>query len=130
MIERTLPLLEQRMSSERSSSQFAIACCAALAICLVVACGAGDSTNGGDSSLQVGSSASVTLGTPRSVQGGAAGGEYLFVVTDTAVNGSSDTTSFQVASTGIGVAGAVKAPSTSRSPSGVADMTRGPVLDY
>ena len=72
----------------------------------------------------------VATGSTLTVLGGSAGGEYVFVVTDTATDGSSSATTFQVATTGVSAAGAVSAPSTSRSPIGATDALRGPVLDF
>ena len=121
------------MSPYRPSSQIALKCCAAIAASLVLACGATDATStgpGGDSPPAVGSSQLVAIGTTLSLPGGSAGGEYVFVVADTAVDGSLAATTFQVAATGVGGPGAVSAPATSRSPSGLAGATRGPVLDF
>jgi hypothetical protein len=123
------------MSAERPSSHRVFLCCAAVASSLALACGATDATSttggaGGDSPFTVGSTEIVATGSTVSLQGGSAGGEYVFVVADTAVDGSSAATTFQVATTGVGGAGAVSAPATSRSPSGLAGATLGPVLDF
>ena len=119
------------MSPYRPSRQLAISCCAAIAASLGLACGGSDatSTNGGDSPLAVGSTRDVASRTV-SLAGGSAGGEYVFVVADTAVDGSSAATTFEVTTTGVGGAGAVSAPATSRTPSGLARATRGPTLDF
>ena len=123
------------MHADSSVRRRGIGCAAALAAALGLACGSTDATSttggtGGDAPLAVGNSAVVAIGSTLTVPGGSAGGEYVFVVTDTATDGSSAATTFQVATTGVGGAGAVGGPSTSRSPIGAADALRGPVLDF
>jgi hypothetical protein len=66
--------------------------------------------------LAPGASATLAAGGKISLLGGTAGGEYVLVVADTAVNGSSVASSFQVTAAGVTAAGAVSAPSTSVSP--------------
>ncbi len=108
---------------------------AALAAAFLLACKSTDATSttggtGGDTPLAPGGSAFVATGSTVTVPGGSAGGEYVFVVTDTATDGSSAATTFQVATTGVGAAGIVSLPSTSRSPIDAADVATGPVLDF
>ena len=103
-----------------------------VAASLALACKATDASSpgaGGSAPLTVGSSEVVATGSTVSLLGGAAGGEYVFVVADTAVDGSSAATSYQVTTAGIGAAGAVSAPAMSRSASGTL-ATYGPVLDF
>ena len=101
----------------------------------IAACKATDtiSTNGGvggPSPLAPGSSQFVPTGTTVSIPGGTTGGEFVMVVTDTAVDGSAAATAYQIAATGISVGGTVSAPSASRSSLGSATATRGPSLDF
>ena len=63
--------------------------------------------------LAPGASATVATGGSVSLVGGLSGGEYVLVVADTAVNGSSTASSYQVTAAGVSGAGAVSAPSTS-----------------
>jgi hypothetical protein len=102
--------------------------------CLIAACGSNDSggvtgppSNG---TLTVGASTVISAGTPLSLAAGSSGGEFLLVVTDTAVDGSSAHASFQVAASGISAAGAVSQPATSISPLSGAASTVAPRLDF
>ena len=63
--------------------------------------------------LAAGASATLAAGGSVSLLGGSSGGEYVLVVADTAVNGSSNATGYQVAAAGVSGAGAVSAPATS-----------------
>ncbi|CAN5918565.1 hypothetical protein BH11GEM1_BH11GEM1_36460 [soil metagenome] len=108
---------------------------AALTAAFLLACKSTDATSttggtGGETPLAQGGSAFVATGSTVTVPGGSAGGEYVFVVTDTATDGSSAATTFQVATTGVGAAGIVSLPSTSRSPIDAADVPTVPVLDF
>ncbi|CAN5883460.1 hypothetical protein BH11GEM1_BH11GEM1_08860 [soil metagenome] len=81
--------------------------------------------------LAPGSSATVAAGGSVSLLGGTTGGEYVLVVADTAVNGSSVASSFQVTAAGVTAAGAVSAPSTSVSPLAQdAGLASAPRLDF
>jgi hypothetical protein len=66
--------------------------------------------------LTPGLAAAVVNGQQIEVVGGASGGEFVLVVTDTATAGTGMST-FQLATNGIGVPGSVSPPSTSRLPS-------------
>jgi hypothetical protein len=120
------------MSPERTRHA-GVAWLSALVACAIAACTATDTTstnagNGGPSPLATGGSQLVPTGTTVSVPGGTKGGEFVLVVTDTAVDGTSAATSYQIAGTGLSAGGTVSSPSTSRSPLGIA--TRGSALDF
>ena len=121
------------MSPERTR-QARSAWCAAMGAFALAACTATDSTatrgTGGPAPLAVGSSELVPTGTAISLIGGATGGEFVLVVADTAVDGSSVATSYQVASTGISGGGTVSAPATSRSPLGGTSAASRLTLDF
>ncbi len=106
-----------------------------VAACLLVACTATDSTlstggTGSPSPLAVGSNELLPTGSTVTVLGGTSGGEYLLVVADTAIDGSSASTTYQVVTTGVAAGGAVSAPSTSRAPLGGTFAMRGPTPDF
>lgn len=54
----------------------------------------------------------------------------MLVVTDTAVDGATASTSYQITGTAISAGGAVSAPSTSRTPLGNSPAMRAPTLDF
>ena len=65
-----------------------------------------------------------------SLVGGTPGGEFVLVVTDTAVNGASASAPFQITASGITAAGAVSSPSTSSAPLSNATSSNVPRLDF
>jgi hypothetical protein len=112
---------------------------ATLAVVLCISCKS-DSTAPTDTTLAPGAAVVTTGAAGLSILGGATGGEFLFVVADTATTNGA-TTSFQIAASGISAAGTVSAPATSLSPLAATalspllatslDVTRrGPVLDF
>ena len=103
---------------------------AAAAACVIAACTATDSTSTTPIPEPIGTSELVTTGNTLSLFGGTSGGEYVLVVTDTAVDGSSAATPYQVTGTGISAGGTVSAPATSRIPLGGLVFPRGPTLDF
>jgi hypothetical protein len=87
---------------------------------LALACG-GDSTGPGAPpgalSLAPGNSSTINNGQQIDLSGGATGGEYLLVVTDTLGVDGGPASSYRIAATGIGTAGSISAPATSLAPS-------------
>ena len=81
-------------------------------------------------SLPIGGSTTVGSGSQASLIGGSSGGEFVLVVADTAIDGSSAAVAFQVATSGITAAGAVSPPSTSRVPVPGSDASAAPRLDF
>jgi len=92
----------------------------AIAVILLAGCRAQDSQapNVDPSlvTLSPGQSAPVAGATTLRVQGGSTGSEDVLVLVDTSTTNVSTKTSYTVAATGIGAAGAVSAPATSLSP--------------
>ena len=80
--------------------------------------------------LAPGASTTVAAGGSVSLAGGSTGGEYVLVVADTAVNGSSTATSYQVTAAGVSGAGVVSGPSTSVLPTPDAGSQSAPRLDF
>lgn len=80
--------------------------------------------------LSVGSSAALDAGGTVALSGGDTGGEFVLVIADTAVDGTTAASSFQIAATGVSIAGAVSAPSTSRSPASGDAQAVSPRLDF
>ena len=80
--------------------------------------------------LPVGGSTTLEVGGKASLAGGAAGGEFVLVVADTAASGSAPSTAFQVTAGGITSAGTVSPPSTSRTPLPSVAASDGPALDF
>jgi hypothetical protein len=103
-----------------------------------IACRSQDSTGlgqvpAGALTLSPGGAATTPDGVQIQIAGGASGGEYLFVVADTAT-ASVGSAAFQVAAEGIQPAGSVSAPSTALAPSPATALLgsvglSGPVLD-
>ena len=87
---------------------------------VLTGCGAQDSqspsSDPGLVSLTPGQSAPVAGATTLRVQGGPTGSENVLVLTDTATVSVSAKTSYTVAATGVGAAGAVSPPASSLSP--------------
>ena len=108
--------------------------------CFTVACGSKDANGGATAppapepitaaSLPVGGSATLDVGSRVSLTGGSTGGECVLVVADTAVDGSSTSTAFQISASGITSAGAVSPPSASVSPLPDAGSPSAPRLDF
>src|SRR4051812_9487000 len=103
----------------------------ALLASLLVACTSGDSTSpqpntGGPA---IGTALFLGAGDAQSIAGGSSGGEYVLVVSDTALNGTAGQVSYQVQASGISAAGAVSQPSSSRSPLPGAIDARSLMLD-
>lgn len=119
------------MFAIRPTRQLRLSVGVVVAAFFALACKATDSTDGGGPTpLGVGSAGFLGTGATVPLVGGPTGGEYVLVVTDTAVDGTSAKTDFQVATTGVTAAGAVSAPATSRSPTSGALLPGGPILDF
>ena len=106
---------------------------------MTLGCGTRDSTPTGPASppaatstatLAVGASTTVAAGSQAALTGGSSGGEFVLVVADTAVDGTSAAVAFQVVTSGITAAGAVSLPSTSRVPLPGSDVPRTSRLDF
>ena len=128
----------------------ALAPCVLVAGCVLLACGSSDTgttptkpvvpvvpvtpTDPATVTLAPGASAAVAAGATVSLAGGSAGGEYVFVVTDTLPNvppkGPAPAISYQVTAVGIAGAGAVSGPSTSLLPATGEGSPGAPRLDY
>jgi hypothetical protein len=93
---------------------------AAAGMAVLAGCGAQDSqspsSDPGLVSLVPGQSAPVAGATTLRIQGGGAGSENVLVLVDTATVGVSAKTTYTVAATGVGAAGAVSTPASSLSP--------------
>jgi hypothetical protein len=100
---------------ERLSSRLTVRSVAAM---LLVACHSTDNTAPDNTALSPGGSLPEPNGAQLQLAGGVTGGEYLFVVTDTATSGTTSTTSYQISATSITAPGAVSAPATSLIPGG------------
>src|SRR5689334_3734270 len=92
----------------------------------LLACGGGsDSTTGpgggtvlpsGAVSLAAGQSAPLTATTALKIDAGSTGSENVLILVDTGLTSIAATANYSVAATGIGNAGAISPPATSRSP--------------
>lgn len=107
--------------------------------CFTLACGSKDASNGvttpppaepTPASLAIGSSTTLGVGSAVSLAGGSSGGEFVLIVADTAVDGSSTLAAFQIAASGITSAGAVSLPSASKVAVPDADSPSAPRLDF
>ena len=106
----------------------------------VVACGSRDATSTSTtptspepptaSSLPVGGSATLGAGSQLSLSGGSSGAEFVLVVADTAVDGTTAPAAYQVTATGITSAGAVSGPATSVAPLPDASTAASPRTDF
>ena len=108
-----------------------------VAVVLAQACGSATDSTGSLTQnpsnsplLSVGSSAILDAGGTVALTGGGTGGEYVLVVADTAVDGSSSATAFQIAPTGTSAAGAVSGPALSKAPSPADASINAPRLDF
>ena len=110
---------------------------AALLTSLTLACGSNDAGGGvtpppgsTNATLIVGGNTSLDVGSPLSLAAGSTGGEFVLVVVDTAVDGSSKAAPFQITASGVTSAGAVSGPTTSRAPLPTSSLADGPRLDF
>jgi hypothetical protein len=130
------------MSVHRSHALFHSAALAVVVASLAQACGGNDATGANQTtipdstaagvSLGVGTNASLDPGKLMQLAGGPGGGEFVLVVTDTAVDGSAGSSGYQLVTSGITSAGSVSAPSTSLSPAPLTAVsaTLQPRLDF
>lgn len=105
-----------------------------------LACTSGESTSSlsgggpppvtGNATLAVGGTAALAANRTLTLDAGAGGGEYALIVSDTALDGSTATTSFQVTATNVAAPGTVSAPSTSVAPLPGTQVTPSLVPDF
>ena len=84
----------------------------------------------GNTTLAVGGTAALAANKTLTLDAGTAGGEYALVVSDTALDGSTATTTFQLTATNVAAPGTVSAPSTSVAPLPGAQVTPSLVPDF